>query len=76
MPFELFISVCNAPFELYNSNNLNENKIVTTCNGFDKLIGKLNVKWWIKNLRAKIGCYNVKKSYKMMNLTEINKNLT
>ena len=45
MPFELFISVCNAPFELYNSNNLNENKIVTTCNGFDKLIGKLNVKW-------------------------------
>ena len=42
--FELFISVCNAPFELYNAVNLNENKIVTTFKDVDKLIGELNVK--------------------------------
>ena len=41
---ELFISVCNAPFELYNANNLNENKIVTTIKSVDKLIVELNVK--------------------------------
>ena len=42
--FKLFISVCNAPFELYNAINLNENKIFTTFKGVDKLIGELNVK--------------------------------
>ena len=44
MPFELFINVCNVPFELYNVNNLNENKIITTFKGIDKLIGELKVK--------------------------------
>ena len=44
MAFELFISVCNAPIELYNANCLNENKIVTIFKGVDKLIGKLKVK--------------------------------
>ena len=43
MPFELFISVCNASFEFYNTNNLNENKIVTTFKGIYELIGELNV---------------------------------
>ena len=41
---ELFISVCNASFEFYNVNNLNENEIITTSKGVDKLIGKLKVK--------------------------------
>ena len=41
---ELFISVCNAPFELYNANNLNENKIVTTFKDVGKLGGELKVK--------------------------------
>ena len=44
MSFQLFISVRNVPFELYNANNLNENKIITTFKGVDKLIGELNVK--------------------------------
>ena len=38
--FELFITVCNARFEFYNAINLNENKIVTTFKGVDKLIGE------------------------------------
>ena len=42
--FELFISICNAPFEFYNTNNLNENEIVITFKGVDKLIGELKVK--------------------------------
>ena len=42
--FELFISVCNTSFKLYNAINLNENKIVITFKGVDKLIGELNVK--------------------------------
>ena len=33
-----------ASFELYNANNLNENEIVTTFKGVDKLIGELKVK--------------------------------
>ena len=65
--FESFISICNAPFELYNANNLNENKIVTTFKSVNKLIGELNVNWWIKHLRAKIGCRHVEKSYKIIN---------
>ena len=35
----------NARFELYNVNNLNENKIVTTFESVDKLYGELNVKY-------------------------------
>ena len=42
--FEIFISVCNASFKLYNAINLNENKIVITFKGINKLIGELNVK--------------------------------
>ena len=42
--FELFISVCNASFELYNAINLNENKIFTVFKVYDKLIGELNIK--------------------------------
>ena len=42
--FWIIINVCNTPFELYNANNLNENKIVTTFKGVDKFISKLKVK--------------------------------
>ena len=38
-----YVIVLKAPF-LKNTNNLNENKIITTFERVDKLNGKLNVK--------------------------------
>ena len=67
MSFELFINICNASFEFYNVNNLNENIIGTTYMGVDNFIIELNVKTVNETFETKIACYYMEKSYKTMN---------